>query len=1095
MMGMQNSKRGIINYNNLIKNSMRKLVTLITVLVMCSLSALAQQLVTYHGTVVDASTDEPLVGATVMPVGYGQGTATDVDGRFTLKVPANVSEIQVSYIGYHTIKETLKPNMTVKMKTTDQQLDDVMVVAFGTAKKSAFTGSAAVVKADALERQTTTNVSDALAGTVPGLQIRGGSGAPGSGGGSINIRGISSLYAGTSPLVIVDGAPYTASLSNIPQGDIESISVLKDAASAALYGARGASGVIIITTKRGNTADAKVSVDMKWGVNTRAVQEYDIIDEPGAYYEAYYSQLYNYSFYGRGNTAAQANAWANTTMMKNLAYQAFTLPQGESMIGMDGKLNPNAKLGYQYERNGQTYYIHPDNWTDLAYRKGFRQEYAVSATGGTDRISYYSSLNMLTEDGVVEYSKYNRVNARIKADYRAKSWLKLGANLSYTHSKTVSNPNLSTGSNSTNIMYYTSGIAPIYPAFVRVLGPDGKPMVKTDQYGHEMYDYGTSGAPEGYGLQRPFLATGNPLGNNRYNNVFSLGNQLNGTFTLDLNITSWLKFNATSTVIWGETQSTNYQNPFEGPKVSVNGELSKGNTIGFRTNNIQTLNFTKEFGHNSVTALVGHEYYKTSTRYLGASAMGGFSPEVPELDAFAKPQTTSSYHNRYNVEGWFLNAQYNWDEKYFASASYRRDASSYFAKDHRWGNFWSVGAAWILNRENFLSGVEWIDLLKIKASIGQQGNDNIGSYAYIDMYSLSKASDTQMTPIFWRVGNSDITWETTTNLNAGVEFEFWSRLSGNVDLYTKKTSNLLFWLSIPESMGSRGYYGNIGDIRNSGVELTLTGKVVDTRDVKVSVSGNIAHNTTKILSLPASKVLDKGGFFESPSWYEVGGPLYNRMTYKFAGLNEHGEATYWVDKNLIKKDGSMDTSRPGHEYSYTTTVAGEATRYCVGSVLPKAFGGFSLTAQAYGFDASVSFDYQLGGKIYDSRYASLMSPSTSASSAGSNFHKDILKAWSPDNTQSNIPRWQYLDQYATASSDRFLTSASYLNFQSFTVGYTIPKRLLGNFADVRVYCAGQNICFWSARKGLDPRYSFTANASMNVQSPVRTILGGVQVKF
>ena len=475
-----------------------------------------------------------------------------------------------------------------------------------------------------------------------------------------------------------------------------------------------------------------------------------------------------------------------------------------------------------------------------------------------------------------------------------------------------------------------------------------------------------------------------------------------------------------------------------------------------------------------------------------------FSPAIPEINAFATKKDSHSYTTEYNVEGYFGSAQYNYAEKYYASASFRRDASSYFAKENRWGNFWSVGAAWIISKENFMINyASWLDMLKLKFSVGQQGNDNIGSYAYTDLYSLSKADETTMSPVFYRMGNPDITWETTTNINVGIEFSLWKgRLAGNLDVYTKKTSDLLFWLSVPESAGSRGYYGNVGDIRNMGVELALTGAIIRTKDIDWSVSANISHNKTKILKLPESKIAETGGFIESntprtyQNWFEEGGSLYNAFLPKYAGVNEKGEAIYWIDDAL-----KGATNRPGKELSRTTTSINEASKYALGSTLPKAFGGFSTTLRICDFDASASFDYQIGGKVMDLQYKRLMTPSTTASDAGYNIHKDYAKSWTPNNTTSNIPRWQYGDQYTTGMSDRFLTSASYLNFQSFTVGYTLPENLIKNVAKIRVYVAGENLCFWSARKGLDPRYSYDGNESVSVYSPVRNISGGVQFTF
>jgi len=1046
------------------------------------------------GVVISEEDGQPIIGASVLVKGTKVGAVTGIDGDFTIpNVPSSAKTLQISYIGMQTQDVTIKPNLRIILKSDTQQIDEVMVVAFGTAKKSAFTGSAAVVNSEALSKHITTNVADALVGSVPGLQMRGSSGAPGSNSGSINIRGIASMYAKTDPLIIVDGAPYTASLSNIPQGDIESVSILKDAASAALYGARGAAGVIIITTKKGRTQNAIVNVDMKWGVNTRAVQDYDVIRNPGDYYEAYYAQLYNNYYYGQGYNAVNANAKANTQMISDLGYNVYTLSNGESLIGENGKLNPNATLGRKYTYNGTEYYMQPDDWTDMAYKSALRQEYNVSVNGGTDRSSFYASLGYLNEDGVIDYSSYDRVSARVKADFQAKKWLKIGANAGYVHSNQKSNPNMSTDLGSTNLMYYTSMIAPIYPVFVRIVDQTGKVVIKKDANGREAYDYGV--AATNYGVGRAFLQTGNPLGSNRYNEVNNLGNQLNATFTADVNLTSFLKFNATSTVIWGQTNFSDYENPFYGPKVGVNGEITKSSTSSLRTNNIQTLNYFQDFNKHSLSVLAGHEYYKTETKYLEAIAQGGFSPDIPEINAFATKTDSKSYTSKYNVEGYFGKIEYNYADKYYASASYRLDTSSRFAKQNRWGNFWSVGGAWLISKENFMADYRWLDMLKIKASIGQQGNDNINDWAYTDLYSLSKATDTSMSPSFYRMGNPDITWETTTNFNFGIEFSLWKgRVTGNVDLYTKKTSDLLFWLSVPESAGSRGYYGNIGDIRNLGVELALTGSIVRTRDVDWDITMNLSHNKTKILSLPQSKTADNGGFYESYYWYEKGGPLYNYMTYAYAGVNEKGEALYYYDANL-HQNGVNNISKPGKQHSGTTTLIGEASRYATGSTLPKVFGGFSSLVRIGHFDASATFDYQIGGKMYDVRYASLMSPGVSAAGAGSTFHKDWAKAWSPNNTSSNIPRWQFGDQYAAYGSDRFLTNASYLNFQSFTVGYTIPNKLTKNISKIRVYAAGENLGFWSARKGMDPRYSYGRNEQVSVYSPMRNISGGVQLTF
>ena len=1074
--------------------------------VVCSVG-LSAQTRTVTGVVTSADDGEPLAGATVVPVGgNGQGTATDVDGHFSIQVPSSVKQLHVSYVGMKAETVNITPGvMKIQLHNADTHLDEVMVVAFGTAKKSAFTGSATVVKADEIEKHTTSNVANMLAGSVAGLQMRGQSGQPGSDNGSFSIRGINSLYATGDPLIVLDGAPFSGNLNNVAPEDIESVSVLKDASSAALYGARGAAGVIIITTKKGS-GQAKVSTSLSWGVNQRSVQDYNVIKNPAEYYEAAYTSLYNYAMNVGGYTPALANTYANNNLISSVGYQVYDVPEGQRFIGLNGKVNPLAKLGRSYTAvNGITYYLTPDDWTDLAYRNGFRQEYSVSVNGANDKSSFYASVNYLDEEGFIQYSSYDRLSTRLKADYQIKRWLTVGANVSFTHSNQENNANLSSASSdwgSTNLFYYTSFIAPIYPAYIRQQDAAGNVFIQKDSHGYEAYDYGVS-ATNYYGLTRPFMQTGNPLGSNRYNKVNTVQNWFNGTFTADVTFTDYLKANITSTVTYRNSRFSDYENGYYGPKAGVNGELNKYSNEVLSTNNIQTLTFVKNFGKNYVNAMIGHEYYRTEQNYLSGSANGGFSPDILELYAFGNIITANSYKLRYNVEGYFLSAQYNYDEKYYASLSYRRDASSRFAKAHRWGDFWSFGAAWLINKD-FLADNEKINLLKIKASIGQQGNDNLGSSiayynAYSDLFQLNR-SNGSISPSFALLGNQDLTWETTTNFNAGVEFSFFNdRLSGSIEAYDKITENLLFWLSVPESLGARGYYGNVGKIRNAGVEVNLNGVLLQGKDYNWSLTLNFSHNSSKILSLPKDKTLDNGGFYESMMWYTEGGALYDYMTYAYAGVDENGYALYYYDPDLGGGTSSPTINVPSKTKSkeYVTTNPDYATRYTTGDLLPKLYGGISTSAQWRDFDVSLSFDYQLGGRVWDFRYQQLMTPPVTSSDWGMNYHQDWVNAWSPTNTSSDIPVWQYgtQNQYAAANSDRWLTSASYLNFQSFTVGYTIPKKGFKNFAKVRIYCSGENLCFWSARKGLDPRYAYDGNEYLSTYSPSRTITGGIQVSF
>ena len=437
------------------------------------------QTATITGKVYSEADGEPVFGASVFVVGTSVGAGTDMEGNFTIEnVPATATTLRVSYVGMTTqeVKILRDKPMKVVLVEDGLALDEVMVVAYGTAKKSAFTGSATVVKSEDIAKAQVTNPVAALSGKMAGVQLHTASGQPGTSP-TILIRGISSINAGNDALIIVDGAPYDGSLNNISTQDIESITVLKDAASNALYGARGANGVIIVTTKKGSTGSARVTFDAKWGSNQRAAQDYDYITNPAQYYEVYYGGLRNYAVNKLGYDVTKAHAWANQVMIVDsqneenleygLGYNVFDVPAGEYLIGVNGRLNPNAKLGNVVTYNGQDYLITPDNWLDEAYNNSLRQEYNLNISAGNDKSSFYASVNYLNNEGITIASNYERLSARLKADYKVKKWLKVGANASYTHTEQDAVGGDGDSGSSGSIFAFTSSVAPIYPIYIR----------------------------------------------------------------------------------------------------------------------------------------------------------------------------------------------------------------------------------------------------------------------------------------------------------------------------------------------------------------------------------------------------------------------------------------------------------------------------------------------------------------------------------------------------------------------------------------------------------------------------------------------------
>lgn len=986
---------------------------------------------------------------------------------------------------------TIKPNLKVVLRTNSEMLDEVMVVAFGTAKKSAFTGSATVVDSEKLEQSQVTSVTNALAGAVPGVTLTSNNGAPGSTS-SIKIRGFSSINAGNDPLIIIDGAPYSGDLSNLNPSDVESMTVLKDAASNALYGARGANGVVIITTKKANQkGDAVVTFDAKWGANTRALQHYDVITDPGQYYEMHYGAMKNYYMNVMGMSDQAAWKEANKNLFGSnggLGYNVYTVPQGQYLIGQNGKLNPNATLGNVVSYRGEEYLLMPDDWENIGTRTGLRQEYNFSVSAANDKSSFYVSLGYLGNEGITEGSDLKRLTARLKADYQAKPWMKIGGNMSYARFDSNSLGNNGSSSSTANIWAFTTQLAPIYPAYIR--NADGS--IKVDGNGFQMMDYGSG---VNAGMIRPWISDANPIMDNKLNTQNAEGNAMTGNGFIDITPLPGLKVTLNGTFNLDETRFTYVYNPYYGQFDSTGGTVSKSHQRTYDYNLQQLISYTNSFGSNNFDILVGHEYYDYRLYYLGASKSNMFSQDNKELSgAVIDGQAASSYKNRRNNEGFFGRLQYNYDERIFGSASIRRDASSRFAPDHRWGTFWSVGAAWLMNKESWFD-LGWVQELKLKASLGSQGNDNIGDYRYTDVFNIINSGGNIGTS-FNSKGTEDITWETNTNFNVGAEFQLWNRLTGSVEYYMRKTSDMLFAFSVAPSLGYSSYYDNVGNMVNSGVEIDLGVNIFNTRNFTWDVNLNISTLKNRITMLDPDKkntteyTAEGKGYqgYTSGSFF-IGEDLsmFTWRLKEYAGVSENGESMWY--KNILDENENIIGRETTTDYSAADYYVTEE------SSIPKVYGGFGTTLKVYGVDFGINFTYQLGGKQYDGTYAQFMSSPTGTT--GYNFHKDLLNSWTPENTGSDIPRFQLHDQYSAASSTRFLTNASYLNIQNINVGYTLPaswtKKLAIN--SLRLYMSAENVFYWSKRKGFDPRQSYDTTTNATYYSPMRTISGGVTFQF
>ena len=1055
--------------------------------------ALAQTKVS--GTVTSQEDGQPVIGASVLVVGTQVGTVTDADGKFSLTCPAGKSTLRITYVGMEPLEVSARPNMRIVLTGDQTALDEVLVVAYGTAKRSAFTGAATQVKSDVIGRRQVSSALDALAGAASGVQVTQYNGQPGTDP-TIRVRGIGSLSASSNPLYVVDGVPYDGKITSINPADIESMSVLKDASASAIYGARGANGVVIITTKSAKRGeDAKVTFNARLGVNKRGVPNYDVLEDAGDYYEKYYRALYNEKFYSAaGGDVAAAHAYANNNLFSQLGAKVFTVPTGETLIGTNFKLNPNAKLGY-VEGN---YYYTPDDWYDEMYNNNnLRQEYNATVSGATDRMTYYMSLGMLDEKGIINSSEYRRYTGRLSADYQAKEWLKVGANFGYAFEKQGAPGAQNSWGSSGNSFYIADNIAPIYPLYVR--NADG--TNKIDDMGITVMDTGTN-----TNWKRKFSA-GNPLIDLTLNSYNLERSSINakGFALIDLPLEG-LRFNANISANIYDIRENNLYNPHYGTSSSSGGSVNVGHYRRIGINHQYLLTYQHSFGDHNVDLLAGYENYHMKYQTLETSKQNLYLDNVAELDnAIAYPSSPVSNTIDYTTCGWLFRAQYNYQEKYFASASYRRDGSSRFASGHKWGNFGSFGVAWMISKENFMESTKsWLNELKIKASIGQQGNDALmydGALNYYPAEDRYKVSDVNgiAVPVFDAYkGNRDITWETSTSTNIGIEFSmFKNRLSGSIEYYNRSTKDMLYYRPVAVSLGYDSYPVNEGSMYNRGVEVQLSGTVFKTKDVSVELNANLTTLKNKITEYPQ---VMKGSMLIR----EEGGSIYESYLKSYAGVWHGDESEYSFGKDfdkstLVLGDGLYYVDPDNGDYT-VTNVYNDAKQAHQGSTAPKAYGGFGLTATAYGFDFSVQFAYQLGGRLYDHKYQGLMS---SNGGTGHNWSTDINNAWSPENPNSNVPRLDTGVDDDQRNSNRFLVSSNYLCMNNITLGYTLPKKWLSaiKLSNVRVYITGDNLALWSKRKGLDPRRSLTMGVSTlgggysDTYAGLKTISGGISVTF
>lgn len=1087
---------------------MERKLSVMLIAVFCLLfggKALAQS--TVSGTVFSSEDDSPIIGASIKIQGTKMGAATDIDGKFRLENVKKGATLVVTYIGMQTKTVKAGENMKIYMTSDSKSLDEVVVqVAYGAAKKSTLTGAVTQVDSKQIEVRPVSSVTSALEGTTSGVQINSTYGQPGEEP-SIRIRGFGTVNGSATPLYVLDGVPFGGNISDLNSNDIESITVLKDAASCALYGNRASNGVILITTKRGKGEKMSFNLKVNQGTYSRGIKEYKVLNAK-EFMETSWLNLRN-SRISAGDDQATANAYASKNLINDELYLNIYNKADDQLFDANGKLVSDAQIldGYADDLD----------WYDNAIRDGYRQEYNFSGSQASAKSDYYFSVGYLNEKGYVTNSDFDRLTGRAAMNFRPKKWLNTGFTISGSHQKS----NITNGNSSasyTNAFMFCRDIAPIYP--VHLHNADGS--YQLDSFGNKQYDSGSytdeNGNPV---LTRNQYQDRHVIWENELNENKSFRNTIQSSAYMDLKFLNDFTFTVKGELNVRNNENRTYNSALIGDGKGNNGRTSRSI---YRYKNYtfqQQLNWNHTFGNHTVGVLLGHENYSYFYDYTYIYKTNQTFAGQDNLDNFTNLTNGSGYSNRYRTESYLGRVRYDYQEKYNVEASFRRDGSSRFAKESRWGNFGSIGASWVVTKEDFMKPITWVNNLKLRADYGLVGNDaGAGYYSYMALYA-SKQNHNKGAYYLSQLANTKLKWETGASFGIGVDARLFNRWNISAEYFDKRNKDLLFNVYLPLSAGATSSNSaeatiteNMGTISNRGFEINTDVDIFKNKDWTVNLSANASFIKNKIVELPEQ---DKDGIISGIYKIAEGKSRYEFFTYTYVGVDQMtGNSLYKANLenyHVTTADGQTVGNADGNDISkYVTQIGNEYyvnnTSYALkeyhGSAIPKVYGSFAPSVRYKDLSLSLMFTYSIGGKVYDAVYSSLMSTGTTPS----NYHKDILKSWSeiPSGmTEDSQDRIWYggipqinssMTSTNNATSSRWLTDASYLVLKNINMSYSLPKAWVNalTLESIRLNLSCENAFTCTKRRGMNPQQSFNGYQYNYLVTP-RVFTIGVDVKF
>ncbi|MEZ7499186.1 TonB-dependent receptor [Flavobacterium sp. Arc3] len=1019
---------------------------------------------TISGVVTDNS--GPLPGVNVIVKGTTRGVQTDFDGKYSLKV--NTGDVLVfSFIGMDDKSVTVGASnrVSVSLQSNAKSLDEVVIVAYGKQTAKSIVGSVATIDSDVLLKQQATNVMTALQGSVSGVNIIAAGGMPGESP-TIRIRGTGSINASSSPLIILDGAPFNGNLNAISSDQIESMSVLKDASSTALYGSRGANGVILITTKRGKFNSApKVSLTSTIGFADNAVPLHKMVGSD-RYMRLNWEAMKNTNQYINGQNATTAGSNASSGLIPRLGYNPYTVA---TPVDANGNLVTTNKKW-------------DTNWADLMLNNSaVRTEHTLAISAGSEDTKYYFTTNYLSQEGNVTTSKFDRLNTRLSIDTKVNDWLKSGVTMFYSTSD--QNFPSQSGTSYQSAIQFIYNVPSIYPVYRR----DGNGDLLLDGNGQKSFDYGAN-TGQLLNANRPVFDNENAYGSLfKYDIGYKRDNYTANTY-LEAAITEGLSFKTTIAFEKYLYDSFTYASSEVGYASNVQGRVTQNRNITSGVNVTNALNYKKTFGDHTFGADLIQEAYQFKIDALGAQGEG-FLPGVAVLNGSTTPSSVSGYTAKDRLSSYLGRLSYDYKEKYFLEGSFRRDGSSRFSSDVRWGSFYAVGGSWLVSEENFLKDSNFISELKLRGSYGELGNNqtqdadgNPSYFPYIQSFETGYNELTNTGVVLGSAVDRNLTWEKTASTDIGLDFGlFNNRITGSVDYYNKKSIDLIYNQPVAGSTGNTGILTNVGALRNYGWEFSLNSTNILNPTFTWTTSLNLSMDKNEIAELT------QASFINGTKRWEVGRSLYEFYIQEWAGVDSADGYGMWY-KDILDANGDKTGQKE------TTKVYTEASRnYSDKSSLPKAIGGLTNYFKYKNLDLNILFNFSYGAYVYDSTYASLME---GFESPGRAAHQDIENRWQKPGDITDTPLLLTSNNDFNATSSRFLFKNNYVRLKALNFGYTFPSGMVEkmNLSKLRLYLQGDNLWTYQSHKGIDPEQSFAGTTDSRSYNQ-RVISFGVNLEF